>query len=304
MAIVTYPLNNIEYGAEDAELYNCTRTSGVFSADGNLDASAVSGELAVVISSGIAWINNDSFCGKVVGVKDDEKLTLAAPDVGLNRIDRIVLRFSAANNDTTLAVLTGTPSSKPAAPDITQTAAIYELGLYEVLIEPGATEIDPANITDTRLDESVCGLMADGVTRIPTAVLQSQFLALLEYFEDAIGGAVPDHASTHIPGGEDEIPAIIGVVAVADSLTLTKAHLGRHLYCVNSGDITITVPAGLGAGFNCTVERWGAGNVYIAPKDITINGGSNTFTLSDQYEAAVSVIALTNAVYSVKGGYV
>ena len=29
MSVITYPLNNIEYTASDAELYNCTRTSGV-----------------------------------------------------------------------------------------------------------------------------------------------------------------------------------------------------------------------------------------------------------------------------------
>ena len=33
MAIITYPLNNIEYTAEDAELYHATRTSGVFAND-------------------------------------------------------------------------------------------------------------------------------------------------------------------------------------------------------------------------------------------------------------------------------
>lgn len=33
MAIITYPLNDVEYTAEDAETYLCTRTSGVYAAE-------------------------------------------------------------------------------------------------------------------------------------------------------------------------------------------------------------------------------------------------------------------------------
>nr|DAG75024.1 MAG TPA: hypothetical protein [Caudoviricetes sp.] len=41
MAIITYPLNNIEYTAADAEIYNCTRTSGVYAnTDGDYHLSA------------------------------------------------------------------------------------------------------------------------------------------------------------------------------------------------------------------------------------------------------------------------
>ena len=28
--MITYPLNNIDYTAEDAELFHCTRTSGIW----------------------------------------------------------------------------------------------------------------------------------------------------------------------------------------------------------------------------------------------------------------------------------
>ncbi len=31
--MITYPLNNIDYTAQDAELYACTRFSGIFSGD-------------------------------------------------------------------------------------------------------------------------------------------------------------------------------------------------------------------------------------------------------------------------------
>ncbi len=301
MSIITYPLNNIDYGAEDAELYNCTRSSGVFSADGNLDAEAAGG-MTLNITSGIAWIRNDDFAGKVVAVKDTVTLNIGNSDATLDRIDLVVLRFSAADNASEIAVKVGNPSSAAVAPDIERTASVYELGLYEILVTAGTTELTAANVIDMRLDETVCGLMSDGVTKIPTATLDALFREKLKEYEAAIAGAVPDHALTHGPGGEDEILQTIDIVNVTASITLSDAHLGRHLYCSNDADITITVPAGLGAGFNCTIERWGEGEVNIASTDVTLNGGSDALILGAQHIAAVSVVALTDTVYSVKGG--
>ena len=65
MAIVTYPLNGIDFSAEDAETYLCTRTSGVFSSDSDFKAS-VTGDRQVTISPGLAWIKNSDFSGKSV----------------------------------------------------------------------------------------------------------------------------------------------------------------------------------------------------------------------------------------------
>lgn len=44
----------------------------------------------------------------------------------------------------------------------------------------GSTAVTAADITDTRADETVCGVMRDGVTGIPTAQLQTQAKAMLD----------------------------------------------------------------------------------------------------------------------------
>ena len=44
----------------------------------------------------------------------------------------------------------------------------------------GSTAITAAHITDTRADETVCGVMRDGVTGIPTGTLVQQWQAVLE----------------------------------------------------------------------------------------------------------------------------
>ena len=70
--------------------------------------------------------------------------------------------------------------SAAAAPDVVQTELVYELGLYTVSVAAGSTVIKTADVTDTRLNEQVCGLMRDGVTGLPTAQIARQADALLD----------------------------------------------------------------------------------------------------------------------------
>lgn len=165
--MITYPLNGITYDADDVASYMCTRTSGVYSKDSNFVVT-VSGTREVTVSAGLAWINYDDFKGVSVCSKEETVLTVPAADASLPRIDRVVLQFDADNNLTAAKLKTGTPASAPAAPAIVQTHRIYELGLCTISVPAASTAITAASITDTRLDESVCGIMSDGVTKIPT----------------------------------------------------------------------------------------------------------------------------------------
>ena len=103
MAIITYPLNGITYDATDAETYLCTRTSGVFSADGQFQAS-VTGNREVTISPGIAWINNTDYAGKSVVSTSDVAITIPIANGELPRIDRIVLRFNKSANASSIVL--------------------------------------------------------------------------------------------------------------------------------------------------------------------------------------------------------
>ena len=158
MAIVTYPLNNVEFVAEDVEQYFATRKSGVYAEKYNFDIISTSG-MSVTIGTGLAWIRNGKFSGKSVRSDSAQSISLDASSASLSRIDRIVLRFSVPNNRTEFAVVKGTPASSPVAPNVTQTESLFELGLYAVTVRAGSSEITTSDILDTRADESVCGIM-------------------------------------------------------------------------------------------------------------------------------------------------
>ena len=175
--IITYPENGITYDADDASGYLATRQSGVYSAEEDF-AVSISGELSLTVSAGQAWVRPSRFKGRSIIMVQPTTLALTAADPGRTRIDRVVLRYDAAARQTRLQVLEGTPdSASPTAPAITRTALVYDLCLAEITRPAGSTAITAANLTDTRADEDICGVMRDGVTGIPTAQLIAQWRA-------------------------------------------------------------------------------------------------------------------------------
>lgn len=176
MSIITYPLDGVTYSAEDVATYLCTRTSGVYAKDSNF-AVSITGTRQITIAPGLAWINYDDFKGVSVCSREDTVLTVPDADNTLNRVDRVVLQFDTSSNLTAIRLKTGTPAVAAQPPDILQNHNQYELGLCTISVPAGSAAVTSADITDTRTDEAVCGLMRDGVTGIPTAQLVEQWQA-------------------------------------------------------------------------------------------------------------------------------
>ena len=176
MNIIAYPLNGITYDAEDVGTYLCTRTSGVYAKDTNY-AVSITGARELTVAPGLAWINYEDFKGVSVCSREAVTLNVPAADTTLPRVDRIVLQFDVDANASAVKLKPGTPSAAPEPPAIQQNHRQYELGLATLTVPAGTASITAANLTDTRTDEDVCGIMRDGVTGIPTAQLLEQWQA-------------------------------------------------------------------------------------------------------------------------------
>ena len=259
--IITYPENGITYDADDASGYLSTRLSGVYSADEDFAVTA-NGDLTVTVSAGQAWVRPARFRGRSIIMEQPETVTLTAADTVRSRIDRLVLRYDATAKKTSLTVLTGTPdSASPTAPEITRTALVYDLCLAEIRRPAGSTEITTANITDTRADEAVCGVMRDGVTGIPTAQLQAQALAIMTQL------------STELHTKLDALDAAIAAVESGSFYTKSEA------------DAKFGTPYSLPPA---TADQLGGVKVgdYL---DIAADGTLSGKTLNDKIAAAVAV---------------
>ena len=270
--IITYPENGITYDADDASGFLSTRLSGVYSADEDFAVTA-NGGLTVTVSAGQAWVRPARFRGRSIILEQPETVTLTAADAVRSRIDRLVLRYDAAARKTRLQVLEGTPdSASPTAPEITRTALVYDLCLAEIRRPAGSTEITAADITDTRADEAVCGVMRDGVNGIPTAQLQAQALAIMTQL------------STELHTKLDALDAAIAAVESGNFYTKAEA------------DAKFGTPYSLPPA---TADQLGGVKVgdYL---DIAPDGTLSGKTLNDKIAAAVAVKSEPRLVWSGK----
>ena len=164
---VLYPANGFDFDAADVAAYLAGRTSGVFSSAEDFPVTAAGG-LKVTVGAGRGWVHPSRFTGYSITKREADTLALPLADPSLPRIDRIVMRYDAGARAASLQVLQGTASSTPTAPAISRTELIYDLCLAEITRPAGSTAVTTGQITDTRLDEALCGIVRDGVTGIPT----------------------------------------------------------------------------------------------------------------------------------------
>lgn len=165
--IVLYPANGFDFDAADVAAYLAGLTSGVFSGAEDFPVTAAGG-LTVTVGAGRGWVHPSRFTGYSITKRESDTLTMPLADPSLPRIDRIIMRYDAGARAASLQVLQGTASSTPTAPAISRTELIYDLCLAEITRPAGSTAVTTGQITDTRLDEKLCGIVRDGVTGIPT----------------------------------------------------------------------------------------------------------------------------------------
>lgn len=82
--------------------------------------------------------------------------------------------------------------------------------------------------------------------------------------------------------------------------TLQASDNGKVVTCSNASAITVTVPSGLGASFNCMVIQKGAGQVTFSPSSTTINNRQTHTKTAGQY-AAVSLVAYVADIFALGG---
>lgn len=162
-----------KYKATDfAEYFSTFIGNGVFpNPSTNLQVVSNS-DMTVSIKEGFAWIN-----GYMYHNTDDLILTLDHADGVLKRIDRVVVRLDFINREITCKIKSGTFDSAPTAPGLQRDSDIYELGIADILVDNGVISISQSNITDTRLNSELCGIVTQTVKNIDTTTLYNQLEA-------------------------------------------------------------------------------------------------------------------------------
>lgn len=161
-----------KYDADDIGNYFLKLISdGVFATPATAMQVTAAGGMAVSVAAGWGFIK----C-KYINNTAAAQFTLAAADVVLNRIDRVVIRLDKDNRTMSLAIKQGTAASTPTAPALTrQSSGIWELSLAQIYVGAGVTSITQANITDERANTSLCGYVTGLIDQIDTTNLFAQY---------------------------------------------------------------------------------------------------------------------------------
>ncbi|NFL75373.1 hypothetical protein FDB81_06435 [Clostridium sporogenes] len=162
------------YLAEDFARYFSTFIgNGVFPNPANqLQVMAIDNNMQIRIKAGLAWIN-----GYFYENTDDYIFKLDPADGVLNRIDRIALRLDFLERRIKAVVKKGQYGSNPIAPALQRNADAYEIAIADVYVRAGVIAILQSNITDTRLNSNVCGIVHGTISQVDTTEIFRQYQA-------------------------------------------------------------------------------------------------------------------------------
>ena len=85
-----------------------------------------------------------------------------------------------------------------------------------------------------------------------------------------------------------------------DDYTLLASDNGKVVVMNKGSAVTVTVPSGLGAGFNCSFVQKGAGQVTFSASSTTINNRQSHTKINAQYGVA-SLLAYADDVFVLAG---
>lgn len=177
-AIVNNGTPDRVYCSDDVNnIFKGMLSDGVFRMYENALNVAVADGLSINIETGKALVKGHWYINTTV-----LNLPITTAHATLPRISSIVLRYSRLDRVVKIATVDGIPSVAPLAPDLTQNNDIYELRLYDVYIEAGATGLSNTNITDSRT-------YAKGIVDTPTInyrrydTVQTRYASGQCYFE-------------------------------------------------------------------------------------------------------------------------
>ena len=157
-------------------------TTGVFKDEMQVTAA---GGMYVQVGSGYVNVG-----GKVMQF-DKSTLTVGTADSRYYRIDSVIVERNDTDRQFYLKIVQGGTGTESSVTGVTPTRSggIYQLVLARIKVKPGATYITKQDITDTRADADLCGIVAGAVEQMDFEQFSAQFA---DYFNNFKTGRQAD----------------------------------------------------------------------------------------------------------------
>jgi hypothetical protein len=166
ITVKCFPLAGTQnYAVEDFQYWLGSRVAGVFMAGDNLKVEAQSSpDMSVHILPGLAWLEAGTLRGVSFPLTEAGDVVIEPADALEARIDAIVVGLDKVTRSGYIKAVKGLLGG--GAPSPQRDASAYELVLAHVSVPAGSTSILAANITDTRTNEAICGLMRNDIESV------------------------------------------------------------------------------------------------------------------------------------------
>lgn len=178
---------------------------GVFAKPSNGLQVIENGTLGALVKKGSCMVG-----GVTVQLKNDKTITFDSASSS-PRIDRVVMRVddTLSVRAASINILKGAPSSNPQPQTRTYTNTIKELVLAEVYISANATTITNYNITDTRSNDSICGIVSGAFNELDMNSLMEQNTAKFNEWFDSIKDKLDGDTAGNLQNQIDEISSTV-----------------------------------------------------------------------------------------------
>ncbi len=181
MAEKYFPFNAVEvegqpdrvYGAEDwAAFFAQFIGNGIYpNPSSNLQVLSLNNNMVLTVKKGSAMINGYGYLSD-----EDIEVQINTANGSYNRKDIIVLALDLVERNILVKYKMGIASANPQEPELIRSSDVHELKLASVLVHSGVQGINQSDITDTRLNASVCGIVSNVVQTVDATTLFVQYM--------------------------------------------------------------------------------------------------------------------------------
>ena len=172
-----------KYTADDfCAFFSDFYTDGILAKNLNGFRTVPLGMMELELESGTAYVQ-----GRWYRKTSSQKLNIALSDTEYDRYDAVVIRCDFRQRAIYAEIVQGIPSAEPQFPLPKRDSDAYELITAYIHVKANSYEITAADITDTRFNAELCGIVTGTIKTIDTSELFAQFEAAWNDFVAQLG---------------------------------------------------------------------------------------------------------------------
>lgn len=181
MAEKYFPFNAVEVEGGPDRVYDAADFAAFFSAfigngiysnpSTNLQVLSLNNNMVVTVNKGSAMINGYGYL-----TDEDIEVQINTANGSYNRKDIIVVSLDLVERNILVKYKPGIASANPIEPELVRSSDVHELKLATILVRSGVQGIQQSDITDTRLNGEVCGLVTNVVQSVDATTLFNQYM--------------------------------------------------------------------------------------------------------------------------------